>query len=64
VKLSETMIRVVEDTTGCSVKRPLVVFVAEHGVKDAAGRMRRFGSPASARAAALKFIATHNAKEP
>lgn len=63
MRLTEDMIRVVNAAVGArgrATYKPLVVYVAEHALKDERGRMRRFASKLAARDAAVRFIAEHN----
>ena len=66
IVLTEDMIRVVRHSIGAKGRmvrdRAYHVFVGYHCLKDARGRLRRFSSQSTARAAARVFIMQRSAK--
>lgn len=65
--LTEDMIRVTAATIGANGRavrdRPFHAFVGHHALKDAKGRLRRFGGRQAARRAARTFITSHNQEQ-
>lgn len=67
MRLTESMIRVTNKSIGADGRivrdRPLHVFVDRYALKDARGRLRRFGRRGAAYKAAREFIEEHNQRE-